>query len=117
MIAPSFGFGGREKDQRGHLLLDLVEAVFDSCRHKNDAPGCDCAIFQAAPVKTRTPDPRQGPRFGVSSVSSNQAVLRSLEKSMCRSRGLKLQADFRLNCGFAHSRNSVTVQRSVASAE
>ena len=44
-----------------------------------------CAIFHFPPSETRTPDPRHGPRFRVSSISSNQAVLRSAEKSIWRS--------------------------------
>src|ERR1700682_717971 len=74
-----------------------------------------CAIFQAAPVKKRTPDPRQGPRFGVSSVSSNQAKRLSGEKEIQRDTALKLHAFPFAKCGCAYLRNSSRVQRSDAS--
>src|ERR1700722_11465943 len=74
-----------------------------------------CAIFHFPPNNTTTPDPRHTPRFGVFSISSNHAVLRSAEKAMCRWRAAKLQPDFTLKRAFVDVRNSVTVQRAVAS--
>jgi hypothetical protein len=73
------------------------------------------ASFQPLPSFTSTPEPRQGPRLGVSSASSNQATAPSLEKKTLREVALKLHALPRVKKGLAQARNSSRVQRSVPS--